>query len=399
MHHVPIGPLAAFGCFQNEILIFDDNRNQLVIQDGASVLKLSINERYYSRLFYWARLFYISKDVILALLKCHANRVFYLVSFRLDRDSQTCIDLRHVKTGVYSRGYHIGSHWAGRQIVFSINNLEKSKEHKKTASLSNAKTLNVPDSPTDASPAGIQRSISGSDMETMLYSGNKGLCEGVILVVQCDYTGDISANVVTLGKNRLGVKLRRIGSFRKLKDTIGTKFMTRLNSSPDEVVCEPVLCGNIALILSRSDPSLCYVIDTVINPTHGFTASIQNKVTNGLRTSSLEAEPQPMPINGVPPDTSHIWSNIEVANGVPVILTLVPATGYCVLFVLKQLAGTFRRFFWKRHEVNIGMETSNLSQIFIKTQMIDYACHVSMRALVEENGSAKSYVENIIVRI
>lgn len=47
------------------------------------------------------------------------------------------------------------------------------------------------------------------------------------MLVKCQSSGEISGTVVSLGKQRLGVKLRRIPSLKKWKDTVGMKSMTK----------------------------------------------------------------------------------------------------------------------------------------------------------------------------
>uniref|UniRef100_A0A1I7X5D3 Transposase n=1 Tax=Heterorhabditis bacteriophora TaxID=37862 RepID=A0A1I7X5D3_HETBA len=96
----------------------------------------------------------------------------------------------------------IQAHRAGNQLVYSFNNEEKIKDKTKLT-----KTL--------------------SDRQLFARQIQQNIREGVMIVVQCNNQGIISATVLSLGQKRFKVKLRKLSRVSRLKDTLGVQFMTR----------------------------------------------------------------------------------------------------------------------------------------------------------------------------
>jgi hypothetical protein len=127
-HKAPLGPSTAIDITgDGRILCFEEKTNRIVeidISNGSNNgISYRIADEFNFERYYWSQIVHIhSTNVILALLKYHATKMFWLVSFRLIDDRRVALAMFKLKTKIRSDGYHVSSQRLDGCCYFGFSN-------------------------------------------------------------------------------------------------------------------------------------------------------------------------------------------------------------------------------------------------------------------------------------
>ncbi|CAB3399651.1 unnamed protein product [Caenorhabditis bovis] len=192
--------------------------------------------------------------------------------------------------------------------------------------------------------------------EVVAASGEKNndnFIESVIILAKIEGAGQIHSTILSTGRRRYGIKVHRTRSFRGLRRTFSTKFMTRWKmTSTLENCLEPFLWGNKACVLTKDNPSSFFVAQTVLNPKKGVMASLAYKLRHNFSFHTPHTEPVECTISGDAPNPQHLWSNVEVVKGSPIFLTMDQHEHTITRW--RILRNNYTNYTWKCEPLQIG---------------------------------------------
>ncbi|CAD6189196.1 unnamed protein product [Caenorhabditis auriculariae] len=374
------GPFGSFDFHSDLVVVVDEAKNQLVTSDlkGTNIRRYTIPAKFFNQRYYWLKLHFINANTVIGLLKCHVVTSFHIVSLRLDHHTISCVAIQHIKTGILSHGFRVESHRAGSQIVYSICNsrnykckvaaaAERDSDRKRflrqlrAATFGTTYTDTIARPPPYDVPMRMEESEPSSPTRQIPDRVDQTFIESVLLLVRYDNSGSIYPHIISTGRRRYGIKVRRTNSVKTFNRTFSNKFMTRWTKPPTADLCEPFLWGNNAVLICRNNASHIFLSGTIVNPRSGFLASILNKLRHGLRMHTPMTNPVRVEVRGVAPDPTHIWSNVELIAGDPTLLTVDPVDRTAALFSLCR--PNEMSYEWNHREVHLDEIPENLVKL------------------------------------
>lgn len=247
----------------------------------------------------------------------------------------------------------------------------------------------------ESSQVSISRSNSRRDDERSISLASttyQDFVESVILLVKCDARGTIFQNIVSTGRQRYGIKLRRAPSFRQLNKSFRTKVMTRWQSSNGEELCEPFLWGDQVIVIPRNDPTRLFATKTVTNVQSGVLASflalfgrLCGTSSNTSNSSAMVTSPREERVLGPSPNPSHLWSNVDFC-GDPRLLTLEPETGECLVYQLCR--PTRLSYEWIERKVSVSKDVAGATKVAFR---VDPKNHSNLLVRTSIRGEAADF--------
>ncbi|VDM40267.1 unnamed protein product [Toxocara canis] len=322
----PPGPFSALD-FSSEgrILCFDEKTNRIVSIDLLSngrhyfAVPLEFEFQYY----YWSHIVAIDKAMILALLKKHKSRHFYLVTFSLLVDSAIATEITRMRTKIRSEGYQVSCQRLDDCFYFGFCNRVRSTKNEISKSNSDVKLFEEQmsahkrnrstDSGIDFAANANGGDSSEIDLESMRDDDSDCKTESVLLRVKCDENGQIETQIYSIGRDRLELSftapkldVERLISKGSFSSGIRTKYMTTYVIS---------LISWDAYFIDRTDPKQAFAVEAFPNPERGLVAAVQAKLR--LSPAPEERRLRGVPIDcslGIPPTEGAIWSTVQAGS-------------------------------------------------------------------------------------
>uniref|UniRef100_A0A914ZJA9 Ig-like domain-containing protein n=2 Tax=Parascaris univalens TaxID=6257 RepID=A0A914ZJA9_PARUN len=349
----PPGPFSALDLSpEGRILCFDEKTNRLVSIDLRSNERrhFTVPLEFQFQHYYWSHLSEINKSVVLALLKKHRSRCFYLVTFNLLIDKAIAIEISRTKTKISSDGYQVSCQRLSDCFYFGFRNrvrLSKSEIRKTTSDIklfhdqitAQKRNLSV-DSGVDFGNNSNLGDLSEIDLENIGNEGSEYRTESVLLQVKCDENGQLESQIFSIGKGRLELSLsspildvEHLITGRSFSSAIETKYMTAL---PSVSLSDPFYYEGDAYFIDRADPKQAYAVEAIPNPQRGLIAAVQAKLR--LNPTLEERHLRRVPIDcsmGMPPTAGAIWSSVQAGSNSAFVCVQETESLICSLWKLE----------------------------------------------------------------
>jgi len=205
---------------------------------------------------------------VLVLLKHHATKMFWLMTFELREEQKVARAMFKLKTRIRSVGYHVASQKNGRDCFFSFCNFGKR-------------------------------------------------FESVILQASSGGHGRINAQILSLGKDRFCLELRKpcvkLDKYKRQSSLTGlqTHYMSAM---PEKTLAQPFYFEGNAIFLDKANPKSAVMLPTVLEAKYGLKAAIAARLNIGAKPETETVNVQrpilkPDQQFEFPPNGTSTWSN------------------------------------------------------------------------------------------
>lgn len=124
----PLGPSSATELTEDgRILCFEEKSNKIIAIDVSTrnITHYPVNTEFGFENYFWSQIISYPKNIIMALLKHHATKMFWLVTFELNNEPKAAQAMFKLKTRIRSVGYHVASQRSHQSCFFSFCNFGK----------------------------------------------------------------------------------------------------------------------------------------------------------------------------------------------------------------------------------------------------------------------------------
>lgn len=127
----PLGPSSAIDLTEERrILCFEEKSNRIISIDATTrkITHYPVNAEFGFERYFWSQIISYPDNIVLVLLKHHATKMYWLITFELSDEPKAAKAMFKLKTRIRSNGYHVASQKYERDCFFSFCNFGKRSE-------------------------------------------------------------------------------------------------------------------------------------------------------------------------------------------------------------------------------------------------------------------------------